>query len=123
MSAVNEPSPLAEGWAVTQASALPAGPGPVTLLGRIDGLRARREKARSGTGQKATEAQHARGKLTAHERIELLLDRDSFVEVGAFRRHRASGFGLEDRRPDTDGVITGWGTIDGRTVFLYAHDF
>ncbi|MEU5264162.1 acyl-CoA carboxylase subunit beta [Amycolatopsis sp. NPDC021455] len=72
---------------------------------------------------RATAAQHAKGKLTARERIELLLDEDSFQEVEPFRRHRATGFGLEDRRPHTDGVVTGWGTVDGRTVFVFAHDF
>ncbi|MEU9031358.1 acyl-CoA carboxylase subunit beta [Streptomyces sp. NPDC048383] len=71
----------------------------------------------------ATEAQHAKGKLTARERIALLLDEGSFHEVEQLRRHRATGFGLEDRRPHTDGVITGWGEIEGRTVFVYAHDF
>jgi acetyl-CoA carboxylase carboxyltransferase component len=74
-------------------------------------------------GGEADERQHARGKLTARERLELLLDRDSFVEIGAFARHRARGFGLEDKRPLTDGVVTGWGTVDGRTVFVFAHDF
>ncbi|MBM7056849.1 acyl-CoA carboxylase subunit beta [Streptomyces durocortorensis] len=72
---------------------------------------------------KATEAQHAKGKLTARERIELLLDAGSFREVEQLRRHRATGFGLEAKKPYTDGVITGWGTVEGRTVFVYAHDF
>ncbi|MFI1227163.1 MULTISPECIES: acyl-CoA carboxylase subunit beta [unclassified Streptomyces] len=71
----------------------------------------------------ATAAQHAKGKLTARERLELLFDERSFTEVEPLRRHRATGFGLEDRRPHTDGVVTGWGTVDGRTVFAYAHDF
>ncbi|WP_330301501.1 acyl-CoA carboxylase subunit beta [Streptomyces sp. NBC_00503] len=70
-----------------------------------------------------TEAQHAKGKLTARERIALLLDEGSFHEVEQLRRHRASGFGLEHKRPHTDGVVTGWGTVEGRTVFVYAHDF
>ncbi|CAM5256678.1 methylmalonyl-CoA carboxyltransferase [Streptomyces canarius] len=60
---------------------------------------------------------------TARERIELLLDPGSFQEVEQLRRHRASGFGLEAKKPYTDGVITGWGTVEGRTVFVYAHDF
>lgn len=72
---------------------------------------------------KATERQHAKGKLTARERIDLLLDPGSFRELEPFRRHRAAGFGLENSRPHTDGVITGWGTVHGRTVFVYAHDF
>ncbi|MEV0604421.1 acyl-CoA carboxylase subunit beta [Streptomyces sp. NPDC050315] len=79
--------------------------------------------ARQGPDPAATERQHARGKLTAHERIELLLDEGSFTEVEPLRRHRATGFGLEDKKPYTDGVITGWGTVHGRTVFVYAHDF
>ncbi|MCI0384395.1 carboxyl transferase domain-containing protein, partial [Streptomyces sp. CNQ085] len=82
-----------------------------------------RRRALAGPGERATEAQHAKGKLTARERIELLLDEGSFREVEPLRRHRATGFGLEDRRPYTDGVITGWGTVEGRTVFVYAHDF
>ncbi|MEU5666944.1 acyl-CoA carboxylase subunit beta [Streptomyces longwoodensis] len=70
-----------------------------------------------------TERQRAKGKLTARERIELLLDPGSFQEVEQLRRHRATGFGLETKKPYTDGVITGWGTVEGRTVFVYAHDF
>ncbi|NLU68557.1 acyl-CoA carboxylase subunit beta [Streptomyces sp. HNM0574] len=72
---------------------------------------------------RATERQHAKGKLTARERIALLLDEGSFHELEGLRRHRATGFGLERKRPATDGVITGWGTVYGRTVFVYAHDF
>ena len=78
---------------------------------------------REGPDPRATERQHAKGKLTAHERIGLLLDEDSFTEIEGLRRHRATGFGLEHRRPPSDGVITGWGTVHGRTVFVYAHDF
>lgn len=62
------------------------------------------------------------GTLTARERIDVLLDDDSFVELDPFARHRATGFGMEDRRPDTDGVVAGWGTIDGRRVCVFAHD-
>ena len=78
---------------------------------------------RQGPDPAATERQHAKGKLTAHERIELLLDKGSFTEIEALRRHRATGFGMEAKKPYSDGVITGWGTVHGRTVFLYAHDF
>src|SRR2546423_726816 len=91
--------------------------------GRVAELRAIREEVRRGPSDRATEAQHAKGKLTARERIELLLDEGSFHEVEPLRRHRATGFGLEAKRPYTDGVITGWGTVHGRTVFVYAHDF
>ncbi|MEF3116508.1 acyl-CoA carboxylase subunit beta [Streptomyces chrestomyceticus] len=91
--------------------------------GRVAELHAIREQARRGPSERATEAQHAKGKLTARERIELLLDEGSFREVEPLRRHRATGFGLEAKKPYTDGVITGWGTVHGRTVFVYAHDF
>ncbi|WP_457659309.1 acyl-CoA carboxylase epsilon subunit [Streptomyces anulatus] len=91
--------------------------------GRVAELLALREQARRGPSERATEAQHAKGKLTARERIELLLDPGSFKEVEQLRRHRATGFGLEAKKPYTDGVITGWGTVEGRTVFVYAHDF
>ncbi|MBB1244954.1 methylmalonyl-CoA carboxyltransferase, partial [Streptomyces durbertensis] len=91
--------------------------------GRTAELHAIRAQAHQGPSERATEAQHAKGKLTARERIGLLLDEGSFNEVETLRRHRASGFGLEAKRPYTDGVVTGWGTVHGRTVFVYAHDF
>lgn len=96
---------------------------PSDLRGRVSELRAIRETARRGPSERATEVQHGKGKLTARERIELLLDPGSFNEVEQLRRHRAVGFGLEAKRPHTDGVVTGWGTVDGRTVFVYAADF
>ncbi|MET9324306.1 acyl-CoA carboxylase subunit beta [Streptomyces sp. NPDC003038] len=89
-------------------------------VAELAGIKAR---ALAGPGEAATKRQHAKGKLTARERIALLLDADSFHEIEALRRHRASGLGLDDQRPYTDGVITGWGTVQGRTVFVYAHDF
>ncbi|OOC01399.1 acyl-CoA carboxylase subunit beta [Amycolatopsis azurea] len=82
-----------------------------------------REDVHAGPSAKATEAQKSKGKLTARERIELLFDKGSFTEVEPLRRHRATGFGLEKRKPHTDGVVTGWGLVHGRTVFVYAHDF
>jgi acetyl-CoA carboxylase carboxyltransferase component len=85
-------------------------------------LKTRKERAKSGTEQ-ATDRQRALGKMTVRERLDALLDDESFVEIGALARHRANGFGLERSRPDTDGVVTGWGTVDGRKVFVYAHDF
>jgi methylmalonyl-CoA decarboxylase subunit alpha len=103
------------------APAAPAGD-PGDMRSRVDALHRRRAAARAGAVG-ATEQQHSRRKLTVHERLGILLDEGSFVELEALRRHRATGFGLEQRRPDTDGVVTGWGTIDGRTVFVYAHDF
>ncbi|WP_345199802.1 carboxyl transferase domain-containing protein, partial [Streptomyces lavendulae] len=93
------------------------------LTGKVTELHDLRERARRGPSDRATEAQHAKGKLTARERIALLLDEGSFREVEQLRRHRATGFGLEAKKPYTDGVITGWGTVEGRTVFVYAHDF
>ncbi|MER5276902.1 acyl-CoA carboxylase subunit beta [Streptomyces sp. NPDC002809] len=96
---------------------------PGDALSRLAELREIKRSARRGPSERATEAQHAKGKLTARERIELLLDPGSFTEVEALRRHRATGFGLEAKRPHTDGVVTGWGSVEGRTVFVYAHDF
>ncbi|MFJ4832045.1 acyl-CoA carboxylase subunit beta [Streptomyces sp. NPDC088747] len=90
---------------------------------RVAELGAVRGVAVAGPGERATAVQHGKGKLTARERIALLVDEGSFCEVEQLRRHRASGFGLEAKRPYTDGVVTGWGTVEGRTVFVYAHDF
>jgi propionyl-CoA carboxylase beta chain len=90
---------------------------------RIDQLHRLREEALHAGTEAAVQRQHDRGKLTARERIELLVDPDSFVELDMFTRHRAHGFGLEDTRPWGDGVITGHGTIDGRRVFLFSQDF
>ncbi|MFC4069046.1 acyl-CoA carboxylase subunit beta [Actinoplanes subglobosus] len=86
-------------------------------------LRRIRREVLDGPGDDATRRQHARGKLTVRERIALLFDDGRFTEIDGLRRHRASGFGLEKRRPYTDGVVTGWGPVNGRTVFVYAHDF
>jgi len=71
----------------------------------------------------ATETQHARGKLTARERIELLLDPETFTEIGTFRRRQVGADDADRRQPATDGVVTGWGTVHGRKVFVFAHDF
>ncbi|WOI34667.1 acyl-CoA carboxylase subunit beta [Tritonibacter scottomollicae] len=86
-------------------------------------LEERREDARLGGGQKRIDAQHARGKLTARERIELLLDEDSFEEFDMFISHRCTDFGMENNKPAGDGVITGWGTINGRQVYVFSQDF
>ncbi|MGD2176250.1 MAG: acyl-CoA carboxylase subunit beta [Anaerolineae bacterium] len=82
-----------------------------------------REQARMGGGEERVERQHAKGKLTARERINSLLDRDTFHELDAFVTHRATAFGLEDRRTPGDSVVTGWGEIDGRQVYVFAQDF
>ncbi|MCS0606284.1 acyl-CoA carboxylase subunit beta [Streptomyces sp. LP11] len=90
---------------------------------RLGELAARHAESLTGPDPAATGRQHARGKLTVRERLGLLLDKGSFTEVEGLRRHRATGFGLETRRPAGDGVVTGWGTVDGRQVFVYGHDF
>lgn len=89
----------------------------------IDQLAERREKARLGGGPARIEAQHGRGKLTARERIELLLDPGSFEETDMFVQHRCTDFGMAASKVPGDGVVTGWGTINGRTVFLFSKDF
>jgi len=86
-------------------------------------LRALRDEALHAGSAKAVERQHARGKLTARERIDLLLDPGSFTELDMFTRHRSHGFGLEDNRPWGDGVVTGHGTVDGRRVYVFSQDF
>jgi propionyl-CoA carboxylase beta chain len=89
----------------------------------IEKLRELRERSLAPDDQRAIERQHDAGKLTARERIELLLDKGSFQEMDPFVQHRATGFGIEDRRPFGDAVVTGWGTVDGRNVFIFAEDF
>ena len=89
----------------------------------IADLDARRERARQGGGERRVEAQHAKGKLTARERIDLLLDEGSFEEFDMFVEHRAVDFGMADQRIPGDGVVTGWGTVNGRTVFVFSKDF
>ena len=86
-------------------------------------LATRREAARLGGGQRRIDAQHGRGKLTARERIDLLLDEGSFEEFDMFVAHRSTDFGMEKNRPAGDGVVTGWGTINGRQVYVYSQDF
>ncbi|NRB36283.1 MAG: acyl-CoA carboxylase subunit beta [Rhodobacteraceae bacterium] len=86
-------------------------------------LEARRDAARMGGGQRRIDAQHARGKLTARERVQLLLDEGSFEEFDMFVAHRCTEFGMEKQRPAGDGVVTGWGTINGRMVYVFSQDF
>jgi len=90
---------------------------------RVEHLNELKADAVRGGGAEAVERQHARGKLTARERLELLLDPGSFVETDMLVRHRAGTFGLDEQNPYTDGVVTGWGTIDGRKVFVFSQDF
>ena len=86
-------------------------------------LEDRRSAARLGGGQKRIDAQHSKGKLTARERVELLLDEGSFEEFDMFVAHRCTDFGMENQRPAGDGVVTGWGTINGRMVYVFSQDF
>ena len=90
---------------------------------RIRQLLELKEQAYGGGGPEAVRRQHARGKLTARERLDLLLDPGSFVEIDTLTRHRTGSLGLDRIRPYTDGVVTGWGTIDGRKVFVFSQDF
>ncbi len=90
---------------------------------KIQELMARRSAILAGGGEKAVAKQHDSGKLTARERIALLLDPESFVELDAFVRHRCSEFGMEKTEIPAEGVVTGYGTIEGRTVYVYAQDF
>src|SRR5437773_1542630 len=90
---------------------------------RVEELRRRKALAKLGGGKERTDAQRAKGKRTARERVELLLDPGSFVEMDAFVEHRTTEFGMDQKRIAGDGVVTGHGTIDGRTVFVFSQDF
>ncbi len=93
------------------------------MKNRLDELKDLAAEARKGGGQKRIEDQHKKGKLTARERLEILLDEGSFVELDMFVKHRSHDFGLEEQRILGDGVVTGHGRIDGRLVFVYSQDF
>ncbi len=95
----------------------------ITVEDRIDELRRKKKAALQPGGRDASKKQHDRGKLTARERLEILMDSRSFVETDPFAIHRAHDFGMDKRRPPGDGVITGYGTIDGRKVFVASQDF
>ncbi len=88
-----------------------------------DELEKRRKEARAGGGRSRIDSQHGRGKLTARERIELLLDEGSFEEFDMFVSHRCTDFGMEKNRYPGDGVVTGWGTINGRQMYVFSQDF
>ncbi len=94
-----------------------------TTAGKIESLRARTDEAVHAGSARAIEKQHARGKKTARERIALLLDEGSFVELDELARHRSVNFGQENNRPYGDGVVTGYGTVDGRPICVFAQDF
>ncbi len=90
---------------------------------RIEELRRRREEAKQGGGEKGIARQHEKGKLTARERLEILLDPDSFAETDPFVIHRTIDFGMDEQRIPGDGVVTGYGKVDGRLAYVFAHDF
>jgi propionyl-CoA carboxylase beta chain len=94
-----------------------------TTAGKLADLRHRIDEATHAGSARAVEKQHAKGKLTARERIELLLDEGSFTELDEFARHRSTNFGMEQTRPYGDGVVTGYGTVDGRPVAVFSQDF
>jgi acetyl-CoA carboxylase carboxyltransferase component len=94
-----------------------------TVEERIEELRERREASLMPAGEGAAEKQHDKGKLTARERLDILMDEGSFVETDPFAVHRAHDFGMADKRPPGDGIVTGYGTIDGRKVFVASQDF
>jgi acetyl-CoA carboxylase carboxyltransferase component len=94
-----------------------------TSQARVEQLREMRRLARLGGGQARIDAQHARNKLTAHERVHLLLDQGSFQELDPFVLHRSSDFGIDRQRIPGDGVVTGFGRVDGRLVFVFSQDF
>jgi len=106
-----------------QSSSTPTSPKPATIEEKISDLRAKRGEVELGGGKDRIEKQHAGGKLTARERVEGLVDKDSFQEIGLFARHRATYFGMADKEMPADGVVTGCATIDGRTVHLASQDF
>ncbi|HEX6354501.1 acyl-CoA carboxylase subunit beta [Actinophytocola sp.] len=97
-------------------------PAPATTADRLKELHRRTEEAVAHGSARAAERQHPRGRLTARERIELLLDPGSFVELDALVRHRSANFGLDRNRPLGDGVVTGYGDVDGRSVCVYSQD-
>ena len=86
-------------------------------------LKKLRTQSQQGGGAERIKAQHEQGRLTARERLDLLLDKGSFREIDAFVKHRTTGFGLEDQQILSDSVVTGWGTIDGRLVYVFSQDF
>src|SRR3954452_23477792 len=100
-----------------------AAPDERTVEDRIEELRARRAAALTPSGPEAADKQHDKGKLTARERLDILMDRGSFVETDPFTVHRSHDFGMDQRKPPGDGIVTGYGTIDGRKVFVASQDF
>src|SRR6476659_7558488 len=119
------PIPSTTMTSVSEHSAEPSADRPIdihTTAGKLADLRRRRQETLHPVGEAAVEKIHAKGKLTARERILALLDEGSFVELDALARHRSTNFGLADKRPFGDGVVTGYGTIDGREICIFSQD-
>jgi acetyl-CoA/propionyl-CoA carboxylase carboxyl transferase subunit len=95
----------------------------MTMDEKIEELRERKAEAEKGGGEERIQAQHDRGKMTARERVDYFLDDGSFVAFDALREHRSTNFDMDERKVPGDGVVTGYGDVDGRTVFVFAHDF
>src|SRR4030081_2442474 len=95
----------------------------MTMRDKLDLLERRRAESELGGGKKRLKAQHEKGKLSARERLDLLLDEGSFVELDRFVVHRSTDFGLEEQKIYGDGVITGYGRIEGRLVYVFSQDF
>lgn len=107
----------------TFTSAIRLNPDIATTKGKLEDLRQRYHEAVTAAGEVAIEKQHAKGKHTARERIDMLLDKGSFVEIDEFVRHRSTAFGMDKKRPYGDAVVTGVGTIHGRQVAVFSQDF
>lgn len=107
---------------LTGASAVPQ-PRLTTPAEKLEDLKKHRYDHAHAAGEAAVEKQHAKGKMTARERIDVLLDEGTFVEYDSMARHQATGFGIEKSRPLGDAVVTGWGLVDGRKVFVFSQDF
>src|SRR6266436_492662 len=95
----------------------------MTMRDKLDLLERRIAESEQGGGEKRVKAQHAKGKLSARERLDLLLDEGTFVELDRFVVHRSTDFGLENEKYYGDGVVTGYGRIDGRLVYVFSQDF
>src|SRR5216110_710641 len=95
----------------------------MTMQEKLEQLRQKRAEAEQGGGAERVQAQHEKGKMTARERLDVLLDPGSFVELDRFVTHRATDFGLAEQKVLGDGVVTSWGRIDGRLVYVFAQDF
>lgn len=93
------------------------------MASKLDILNSKKEEAVKGGGEKRIESQHGKGKLTARERVQLLLDEDSFEEIGMLTTHRSTNFGLEKQKFLGDGVVTGYGTVHGRPIYVFSQDF